>query len=141
MIHCCGGEKQVEIVKIALVHVEDGQVLSTRSKGKDAYYLPGGKPEGEESELETLVREIREELSMVLDASTCSWLGEFIAPCHGKPAGWTVRMRCYDAPLPSQPIASSEIAEVVWLSYKDRPFVSPVDQKIFDWLRGNGQLL
>jgi len=35
-------------------------VLSTRSKGKDTYYLPGGKRESGESDLDTLEREIDE---------------------------------------------------------------------------------
>ncbi len=31
-----------EIDKIALIYVKDGQILSTLSKGKDTYYIPGG---------------------------------------------------------------------------------------------------
>lgn len=30
------------IDKIALLYIVDGKILSTRSKGKDTYYLPGG---------------------------------------------------------------------------------------------------
>jgi 8-oxo-dGTP diphosphatase len=36
--------------------------------------------------------------------------------------------------------ASSEIAELAWLSYADRDRVSPVDQIIFDHLHGGGEL-
>ena len=36
--------------------------------------------------------------------------------------------------------ASSEIAELAWLSYADRDRVSPVDQIIFDHLHGDGEL-
>lgn len=129
-----------EIVKVALVHTEDGRVLSSRSAGKEVYYLPGGKPEPGETDLQTLLREVEEELSLSLDVSTCTWLGEFVAPSHGMPQGWTVRMRCYDADLPGWPRASAEVEEVVWLSYADRPAVSPVDQIIFDWLRDRGSL-
>ena len=32
-----------EIDKIALLYLKDGQILSTLSKGKDTYYLAGGK--------------------------------------------------------------------------------------------------
>ena len=35
----------VEIDKIALIKIENGQILSTRSKGKNKYYIPGGKRE------------------------------------------------------------------------------------------------
>jgi len=37
------------IDKIAWIRVEDGKILSTRSRGKDVYYLPGGKREPDES--------------------------------------------------------------------------------------------
>lgn len=32
-----------EIDKIALLYIKDAQILSALSKGKDTYYLPGGK--------------------------------------------------------------------------------------------------
>ena len=34
------------IDKIALLYLQDGSILSTLSKGKDKYYIPGGKREG-----------------------------------------------------------------------------------------------
>ena len=33
------------IDKIAWIRLEDGAILSSRSRGKDVYYLPGGKRE------------------------------------------------------------------------------------------------
>ena len=41
-----------EIDKIALLYWKDGKILSTRSKGKDAYYFPGGKREGNETDVQ-----------------------------------------------------------------------------------------
>ncbi|WP_308287346.1 NUDIX domain-containing protein [Actinomadura parmotrematis] len=43
---------------------EGGRVLSTRSRGKDVWYLPGGKREAGESDERTLLREIAEELAV-----------------------------------------------------------------------------
>jgi 8-oxo-dGTP diphosphatase len=48
------------IDKIAWIRLGDGRILSTRSRGKDVYYLPGGKREPSESDVQTLVREIAE---------------------------------------------------------------------------------
>ncbi len=31
------------IDKVAFLYLQDGKILSTRSKGKDKYYIPGGK--------------------------------------------------------------------------------------------------
>ena len=38
------------IDKIAWIRLEDGKVLSKRSRGKDVYYLPGGKREPGETD-------------------------------------------------------------------------------------------
>ncbi|GAA2793902.1 NUDIX hydrolase [Nonomuraea dietziae] len=54
------------IDKIAWIHVADGKILSTRSRGKDVYYIPGGKREPGETDLDTLTREIDEELAITI---------------------------------------------------------------------------
>jgi 8-oxo-dGTP diphosphatase len=129
------------IDKIAWLHLHDGQLLSTRSRGKDRYYLPGGKREPSETDAQTLLREIKEELTVALDPASLVYAGTFEAPAHGHPAGVLVRMTCYWAPRYTgtlQPAA--EIEEVVWLRYRHRPEVSAVDQLIFDWLREQGLL-
>jgi hypothetical protein len=49
-------------------------------------------------------------------------------------------MTCYAADYQGTLRPASEIEEIVWLTYADRPRVSPVDQVIFDHLRSAGQL-
>src|SRR5207253_2374077 len=63
--------------KIAWIHLAHGRVLSTRSTGKDVYYLPGGKREAGESDLDTLVREMEEELSVRIDHTSAVRVGTF----------------------------------------------------------------
>ena len=128
------------IDKIAWIYLKERRVLSTRSTGKDVYYLPGGKREAGESDVETLVREIREELSIHIDASSVVHLGTFEAQAHGHAVGVTVRMTCYTAGFTGELVAANEIAEVTWLSMCDRERVSPVDKIIFDHLYGAGLL-
>lgn len=53
-----------EIDKIAFIYLQNGKILSTLSKGKNRYYIPGGKREETESDQETLIRECKEELSI-----------------------------------------------------------------------------
>ncbi|MEV5754126.1 NUDIX domain-containing protein [Actinoallomurus sp. NPDC052308] len=128
------------IDKVAWVRVEDGRVLSTRSRGKDAYYFPGGKREAGESDMQTLAREVREELTVSIVPETVAPLGTYEAQAHGHRDGVTVRMTCYTGDYHGTLEPSSEIEEVVWLSYADRDRVSPVDQLIFDDLRASGHL-
>lgn len=128
------------IDKIAWIRLEDGKVLSTRSRGKDVYYLPGGKREPGESDVQTLIREIREELDVAIAPASATYAGTFQAQAHGHPDGIAVRMTCYSADYQGTLTPSSEIDELIWLNYADRDRVSPVDQVIFDYLHQGGQL-
>lgn len=129
-----------EIDKIALLYWKDGKVLSTLSKGKDAYYFPGGKREGNETDIETLKREIKEELSVDLKDETIKYYGTFEAQAHGKAEGILVRMTCYTAEWDGELAPSSEIQEIKWLSYSDIDIVSPVDKLIFEDLKSKNYL-
>lgn len=93
----------------------DGRVLVARSHGKDAYYLPGGKPEPGETERDALVREIREELGVDLVPETVAPAFTVRAAAHGKDAGTEVRMACYTAGHRGTLEPLAEIAELAWL--------------------------
>jgi hypothetical protein len=49
-------------------------------------------------------------------------------------------MSCYAAEYSGTLAASSEIDELAWFCYADRPQVPPVDQLLFDDLRIAGEL-
>jgi 8-oxo-dGTP diphosphatase len=122
---------------VAWVHLENGRILCARPRGKDVFYIPGGKREGAESDLQTLRREISEELTVTLLPGTERHVGTYQA---SQPDGLMVRMSCYAAGYTGTLAASSEIDELAWFRYADRPRVPPVDQLLFDDLRAAGQL-
>ncbi|RAK70542.1 NUDIX hydrolase [Hymenobacter edaphi] len=128
------------IDKVAWLHWQGGRILSTRSRGKDRFYFPGGKREAGETDAQTLLREIEEELTVHLRSDSLRYLGTFEAQAHGHAPGVLVRMICYAAAYTGTLRPANEIEEITWLSYQDRPRVSAVDQLIFDWLRGQGLL-
>ncbi|MCP3802833.1 NUDIX domain-containing protein [Allokutzneria sp. A3M-2-11 16] len=128
------------IDKIAWIHLEAERVLSTRSRGKDTFYLPGGKRDPGETDIQTLMREIAEELTVTIDPTSAVHVGTFQAQAHGHPPGVEVRMTCYTAKFTGVLAPSSEIEEITWLGYTDRDRVAPVDQIIFDHLHRAGQL-
>lgn len=126
------------IDKLAWVYVKDGKVLSTRSRGKDTWYIPGGKREGNETDEQALIREIGEELSVDLMPKTMRHYGTFEAQAHGKPEGTMVRMTCYTADFIGDIRPAAEVEEYAWLGYKGREKSSPVDKLIFDDLKTKG---
>lgn len=130
-----------EIDKIAYIRVENGKILSTKSKGKTKYYIPGGKRENNETDEETLIREIREELNVSIIPSTINYFGTFKAQADNHKAGIIVKMTCYTAEFEGNLEPCSEIEEIKWLSYAERKQVSEVDKIIFDFLKEKGELV
>jgi 8-oxo-dGTP diphosphatase len=128
------------IETVAWVRVENGRILCARSRGKDVFYIPGGKREPGETELDTLLREIKEELTVDLLPDTARHFGTYRDQAHAQADGVVVVMSCYTADYAGTPAASSEIEELAWLTYADRPRVAPVDQLLFDALNQTAQL-
>ena len=60
---------------VAWVRAENGRVLCARPRGRDIFYVPGGKREGRESDLQALLREIAEELTVTLLPGYCAACG------------------------------------------------------------------
>ena len=126
---------------VAWVHLENGKILCARPRGKDIFYIPGGKREGAETDLQTLLREIAEELTVALLPETVTHLGTYEAyQPPGQPGGAVVRMSCYAGGYSGTLAASGEIAELAWFGYADRPGVPLVDQLLFDDLKASGEL-
>ncbi|ACU60005.1 NUDIX hydrolase [Chitinophaga pinensis] len=123
------------IDKLAWIEIKDGAILSTRSYGKDKYYIPGGKREDGETDAQALCREIKEELSVDLHIATLQLVGIFQAQAHGHTAGIEVKMTCYTAEYSGEISAAAEIEEVRWLQYIDKDKISEVDKLIFDFLK------
>lgn len=135
-----GTRRLTEIDKLAWLHLRNKQLLFARSKGKNIFYLPGGKREQGESDAAALLREIHEELSVELLPETLVHAGTFSAQADGKPEGAMVRNSCYFAECNGEPKASAEIEELAWFKYEDRERCSPVAKLILDWLHSTGHI-
>lgn len=129
------------IDKLAYIKIVDRKILVTRSRGvADVYYIPGGKREAGESDVQALAREVKEELNVDLRLDTVEYVETFEAQAHGKAEGVKVRMTCYTADYVGEIQAAAEIEEVVWFTYGDKERTAPVDKIIFDWLKAQDKL-
>ena len=129
-----------DVDKVAWVLVRSGRLLCSRNHGKDVFYLPGGRREPGESDVETLVREVKEELTVDIAIDTVQYIHTFTAQAHGQPAGVMCVMACYAAGYSGELTASREIAEIAWLAYHARNRVSAVDRLVLEHLHASGAL-
>lgn len=105
---------EIPITSINWLCARDGAVLAVRSRGSDAFYLPGGKPEAGETAEQALVREVREELGIDLSPSSLTAAFTLEDVAHGQ-GGRALRMQCFTAPLIGTPRAAAEIEELRWI--------------------------
>lgn len=105
----------VHIDKLALILVRDRRQLVARSRGKLAFFTPGGKRELGETDEQALVRECMEELAIHLACETIQPYGVFEAQAFGKPEGTMVRMTCYTSDFRGELTPSNEIEEIRWI--------------------------
>lgn len=123
---------------IAWIYIQDQKLLCVRTKGKDAFYLPGGKREPGESDEATLVREVQEELNVTLDPKTITWFQTYEADAHGYRPGTQVRLTCYQAEFSGTIQPSGEIAELAWMGSGESDRCAPANQRVINdlWHQG-----
>ena len=134
----------VDFDKVGLLAVRDGKILLCRKKHTTSLLiLPGGCREPSESAINCLSRELREELGDVT-VSGVELVGVYTGRAAGAETGQpkTVRIELYRAELIGEPVASSEIAELVWFGEgDDRDQVAPsIANKILPDLLARGIL-
>jgi hypothetical protein len=118
-----------EIDKIAFIEIQQGKILSTKSKGK-----PNIISLEKTEKATTLIREIAEELSVTIIPNTAEYIGTFSAQSDGEKEGINVIMTCYKAKYSGTLKANSEIDELKWLNHKDLDIISEVDKRYSPFL-------
>ena len=76
---------------------------------------PGGKVEPGEEPADTLVRELAEELGLVVDVGTLDHWGRFESAAANEP-GHLVDCDIYAVEISTQPVVAAEIEELRWVS-------------------------
>ena len=124
-----------EIDKLAWLYIKDNRVLMARSKGKDKFYLPGGKREDGEDDKSALIREIKEELSVDIIPESLEYVDTFTARADGKPSGTLVRLTCYQSNFHGECKPAAEIEEIDWICYQEKERCSLAAKVVLDALK------
>ena len=133
------GEKWT-VDALGWVRIENRKLLTVRTSGKDSFYLPGGKREPGESDLDALLREVREEVSVRLLPDTLVPVGTFRAPAHDYPPGTNVDLVCYMADFEGEIKPAAEVDEMAWLGPEDMDRCAPAVRMVIGELRERGDL-
>lgn len=124
--------------KIAWITLREGRLLVARNQGREKFYLPGGRQEPGETDAETRVREIAEELTAVIVVSTMRHVATVMADRDEAPG--SVRMTCYEADHLGELVPASEIAETAWITGADRDRVTSAEHQVMALLVADGRL-
>ena len=100
------------IHKIGAAVISNDRLLVVRKRGLAAYILPGGKPEPGETDLETLSREVKEELGCGFSRPVL--VGKFKDVAAGT-GDAVVVVTLYTAALVGEPTPSNEIEGTAWI--------------------------
>lgn len=92
----------------------DGALATVRKRGTDRFMLPGGKWEPGESPLGCAVREVREELGVVLAPEAVTPLGRFGTATANEP-GFRLISEVFVAGIDGEATPAAEIDELRWV--------------------------
>ncbi|WP_231916295.1 NUDIX hydrolase [Microbacterium karelineae] len=106
--------KRIHVSAVVLRHPDTGELLTVRKRGTTMFMQPGGKPDPGESAVDAAVREVREELGVVLDPLELRLLGVFEAPAANE-GGYAVRATVFTHPPVEVTVPAAEIEEIRWV--------------------------
>jgi ADP-ribose pyrophosphatase YjhB (NUDIX family) len=129
------------ISKIALAVIQDHKILMARSqKNRTVFYTLGGKIEENETDVECLEREIKEEVNTNVDVESLKFLGSFSAAAHDK-VDTIINVKLYLGNLTGEPVPSSEVEEIAFLdTTTDKKHFSELTVSIFEFLKAQNYI-
>lgn len=106
-------QKLIQTISAVILDAS-GRMLLVRKHDSAIFIQPGGKPESGESALETLARELDEELGVAMVGGSAVRLGRFNDEAVHE-VGWRIRTETWIVSIVGTPIPSGEIAELRWV--------------------------
>ncbi|MEX6691322.1 NUDIX domain-containing protein [Danxiaibacter flavus] len=120
-----------------LIVLKNRKLLLAFSKNKNAFYLPGGKVDADETSLQALQREIKEELNIDLEENDLQYYYHIQAPAFGE-NNLLMKQDCFICDLKHQPVPGNEIGGIEYFdeqTYRLQEHVVPGVITAFERLR------
>ena len=111
--------KKYDIHKAAGIIIVERKLLVAREKGKDVFVSPGGSVEKGEDPKDTVIRELMEELSLVVSRNDLREFGVFYAEAAGD-FGSFIKIEVFNVRswkgVPTPNGGEGEVEEILWLN-------------------------
>ncbi len=119
----------IQTVSAAILD-DAGRLLLVRKHGSEILIQPGGKPEAGESPLDTLARELDEELGVAFDLAGAVPLGQFEDDAVHE-TGQRIRTETWLVNIIGTPAPQAEIAEMSWINLNapEQHLIAPLSQR------------
>lgn len=111
--------KRIYFETVAYIYIKDRKLLLSKNKKHKAFYMPGGKREQGEDNIQALIRELKEELQINLIPESIKQYGIFEAQAYAKPIGTYVRIYCYIGNHIGKITPSAEVETIGFFSHDD----------------------
>ena len=123
-----------DVVCIAVFKEKKVLVVNTKFSG-ELYYFLGGTRETDETDIECLMREVKEEANVEVDSNSLIFLRTFEAEAHGR-KNTTVQMHLYNGSLIGKPKPSNEITRIQFINSTIKDTLkTPLAHIVLNWLK------
>ncbi|MEH6305734.1 NUDIX domain-containing protein [Olivibacter sp. CPCC 100613] len=109
----------VKLYTAGLVVLKESKLLLAFSNNKKAWYLPGGKIDGHETSHEAIIREIGEELGIILDTDLLTFYCHITAPAYGEDSSVIMEQDCFRYEMKETIYPANEIGDVDFFDQAD----------------------
>lgn len=112
--------ENVIVVSAVAIRDTQGRLLIVRKRGTEKFIQPGGKPEPGESDHQTAVREVKEEIGLDLDPSKLELVGIYMQEAANE-ADHSIEGHLFEymEPLTEESHPAAEIEELRWLDFSE----------------------